>query len=274
MRKVYGLVGHPTVGLITPHLHQAAIRSKDLETEYRLFDVDPNDEEALANFCYETDLNYLAGFGVTHPHKKSVMDYLDYFDPLAKIVGAANTVLNERSQLIGHNTEAMGAMNALREATDIIGKKALVLGAGIAARAIAYGLREFQADVFVFNRTFEKVEQMTKEFKVEAIDYDKIPEEEFDIIVNATPVGSKLYPNETLLTSDQIHPSAVVMDLSIEPLSTRLIAEAQKAGAKTVTGERMLLHSTADQFRLFFNAEPPLEAMEQALYSALEQRGS
>jgi len=270
--KIFGLVGHPVAHSLSPAMHNAAIKHLKLDAEYRLFDIDPSDPENLANFCYETNLNQISGFSVTMPYKMNIMTYMDHYDPLARIVGSVNTVINEDNKLIGYNTDTMGAMQALREKTNLIGKKALVMGVGGAGRAIAYGLKEFRADVFVFDKDQERAEQVAKTFELETINYRMIPKEQFDIIINATPVGSMPNTDESMLNTYQIPAHAVVMDIITNPIETQLIKEAKKAGAKTITGERMLLHQAADQFKLFFNMEPPLEVMEKAMYEELRGR--
>jgi shikimate dehydrogenase len=272
MKKIFGIVGHPVTHSLSPAIHNAAIKHLKLDAEYRLFDIDPGDPENLANFCYETTLNNVYGFSVTMPYKLAIMAYMDEYDPLARIVGSVNTVVNDDNRLIGYNTDSMGCMQALKEKTDIIGQRALVMGAGGAGRAIAYGLKEFRADVFVFDRDPEKSEEMAKEFEIEAIGYRLIPEGQFDIIINATPVGTAPNAEESLLYSDQIPSHAVVMDVNTNPVETQLIKEAKKAGAQTVTGERMLLHQAVNQFKLFFNLEAPLEVMEKAMKEELRRR--
>lgn len=270
--KTYGIVGHPVRNSLSPAMHNAAIKHLGLDAEYRLFDIDPKDPEELANFCYETDLNNIGGFSVTMPYKLAIMTYMDHYDPIAKIANSVNTVVNKDSKLIGYNTDAMGAMQALREKTNLIGKKALVMGAGGTARAIVYSLKEFKAEVYVYNRTTEKAEEIAKVFEVETIDHAKIKSADFDVIINATPVG--MFPNttEALLHADKIPPHAVVMDVITNPLKTQFLKEAEKAGAQTISGERMLLHQAVDQFRLFFDQEPPVEVMEGALYAELKRR--
>ncbi len=272
MKKVYGTIGHPVKNSLSPIMHNAAIQHEGIEAEYKLFDINPEDPDELANFCYETDLNHIAGLSVTMPYKQVITAYMDEYDPIAKMVGAVNTVINEDSKLTGYNTDAMGAMTALREKTDIKAKKALVMGMGGAARAIAYSLKEFGADVYIFNRTTEKAEEFADEFDMEWIEFTQIQKAQFDLIINATPVGS--FPNTTksLLHADQISSHAVVMDIITNPLETQLLKEAKKAMAQTISGERMLLHQAALQFNLFFNKTPPVEVMEKALYEALDKR--
>ena len=270
--KIYGVVGHPVEHSLSPAMHNAAYKAARIDAEYRCFDIDPEKPEDLANFCYETDLNGIAGFSVTMPYKEQIIEYMDNVDVLAKELSSVNTVQNKKSELNGFNTDAPGAIKALREKTELKGKKALVLGAGGAARAIVYALKEFGARVFIFNRTADKAKELAKRFEVGAIALKDIKKIGFDIIVNSTPVG--MFPNtkESLLKADQIRKGAVVMDIITNPLQTQLLKEARKAGAETISGERMLLHQAADQFVIWFNRPAPFEAMEKALYEELGVR--
>ncbi|MFH1012415.1 MAG: shikimate dehydrogenase [Candidatus Peregrinibacteria bacterium] len=277
--KLYGIVGHPVMHSLSPVMHYAAFKAAGIEAEYRLFDMDPAHPEDLENFCYETEVNNISGFSVTMPYKQAIMAYMDRCDPLAKAVGSVNTVAIKKHEkfdshlLIGYNTDVTGAMKALNQKTRLPGKRALVLGAGGAARAIAYGLRECGADVHIFNRTMETAKALANEFNVEFIEYRHITKRaNFDVVVNTTPVGSEPATRESLLHADRIKEGAVVMDLVTNPMETQLLKEARKAGAETITGERMLLHQAAGQFAIWFGQTAPLEAMEKALYAQLQKQ--
>ncbi len=276
MKKIYGIVGHPVQHSLSPAMHRAAFVAAGIEAEYRIFDFPPEQTDALANFCYEVDLNGVSGFSVTIPFKQEIMAYLDEVDPLAKTIGAVNTVMIEPHPeyqapvLIGYNTDATGALKALNEKIKIPGKRALVLGAGGAARAMVYMLKEAGADVHIFNRSLDKAQALADTFDVNTIEYRLIKKESnFDLIINATTVGSAPGIAESLLHFDQIKNGSVVMDLVTSPLKTQLLKEAEKAGAQTLSGERMLLHQAADQFVIWFGKPAPLEAMEKALQAEL-----
>lgn len=270
--KIYGIVGHPVERSLSPAMHNAAYKALGIDAEYRRFDIDSKNPEDLANFCYETDVNGVAGFSVTMPYKEVIMDYVDNVEVLAKQISSVNTVKNENSHLNGYNTDAIGAIQALLEKTEIKDKSALVLGAGGAARAIIYVLREYGAKVAVFNRTPEKAETLAEAFGVKTIGFREIKKACFDIIVNCTPIGMTPQAGQSLLTADQIKKGSVVMDIITDPLETQLLKEAKKAGAIPVSGERMLLHQAAGQFELWFDRPAPFEAMEKALYEALAKR--
>ena len=273
MTKIYGLLGHPVEHSLSPVMHEAAYRAEGIDAHYRLFDVEPEAPEALANFCYETDLNAIGGFSVTMPYKERIIDYLDHIEVLAKEVSSVNTVKNEASNLNGYNTDATGAIKALKEKTAVAGKKALVLGAGGAARGIIYALREFGAKVSIFNRTPQKAEVLAEKFEVEMIEFRNIQAAGFDLIVNCTPIGMFPQIEQSLLTADHIKKGSTVMDIITHPLETQLLKEAKKAGALTISGERMLLHQAVSQFEIWFDQPAPFDAMEKALYEELAKRG-
>ncbi|MBU1682436.1 shikimate dehydrogenase [Patescibacteria group bacterium] len=272
MKKIYGIVGHPVTNSLSPVMHNAAFRKEGIDAEYRIFDIDPDDSDNLANFCYETDLNNIAGFSVTMPYKQEIMRYMDHYDPLAKIVGSVNTVANEDSKLVGYNTDSTGAVQALQEKIDLKSRKVLIMGAGGVARSISYGLKEFGADVYIFNRTAENAAKLAEDFELETIGYRQIPNGDFDVIINATPTGSLPNTEESLLHADQMDGVKLVMDVVTYPMETQLLKEAKKAGADVITGERMLLHQAAGQFEVWFGKSAPLGVMELALYKDLEGR--
>ena len=251
-------------------MHNAAFKAEGIDAEYKIFDIDPSDEENLANFCYETDMNNIAGFSVTMPYKQEIMKYMEEFDPLAKTIGSVNTVENVDSKLNGYNTDSTGAIQALQEKTDIKDSKILILGAGGAARAISYSLKEFGADVYLFNRTKEKAIELAEEFDLETIDFTQIADAGFDIIINTTPVGMTPNSNESLLHAKQMKGVRIVMDIITYPLETQLLKEAKKADAETITGARMLLHQACGQFEIWFDKTAPIEVMEKALYEKLK----
>lgn len=272
MKKIYGIVGHPVEHSLSPAMHNAAFKAEGIDAEYKIFDIDPSDEENLANFCYETDINNIAGFSVTMPYKLEIMKYMDEHDPIAKKVASINTVESVDSKLNGYNTDSIGAIQALQEKTDIKDNKILILGAGGAARAISYSLKEFGNEIYIFNRTKPKAQELAEEFDFETIDFTQIAEGNFDIIINTTPVGMMPKANESLLHADQMKGVKVVMDIITNPLETQLLKEAKKAGAETITGARMLLHQACGQFEIWFGKSAPIEVMEKALYQALRNK--
>lgn len=213
----------------------------------------------------------LKGCTVSMPHKQAVMQYLDKIDEVAKTIGAVNTVHNDNGVLTGYNSDWVGAITALKEVTDIAGKKAIVIGAGGAARAIVYGLVQNKASVTVFGRTAEKAESLANDFGVTfGGDIEALKSTaDYDIVINATPVGSvKTDSNESLADESFFRPDTVAMDVITVPAETKFLQFAKAKGAKQIFGYRMLIHQALFQFELFTSQKPPFEVMEKALLEA------
>ena len=269
IKKIYGIIGHPVNKSLIPAMHKAAIKHEKIDAEFKLFDIDPSDPENLANFCYETDLNNIAGFSVISPYKESIMAYMEDYDPLAKKIGYVDTVINEDSKLAGYNTNITGMIAALTEKTKISGKKILILGSENSARGIAYSLKEYGADIFIFDREIENSKNLAKEFDVNIIDYRMIPAEKFDIIINTTNIGEFPNINESLLNAKQMHKDLIIMDTIINPIETEFIKSGKEAGAITISGERSLLHQVAGQFEIWHGKKSPFDIIEKILYNEI-----
>jgi shikimate dehydrogenase len=216
----------------------------------------------------------LRGNTVSMPHKQAVMQYLDEIDLTAKEIGAVNTVSNENGKLTGYNSDWIGAMEALKDVTELEDKKVIVIGAGGAARAIVYGLIKNNAhDVTIYNRTADKANELAKRLDcwfggdLEAL--RKV--DKYDIVINATSVGSaKSGTNDSLVDESFFKPGTVAMDVVTVPAETTFLKYAKAKGVKTVPGYRMLRHQALFQFELFVGTKPPFEVMEKALLEALD----
>lgn len=213
----------------------------------------------------------LRGNTVSMPHKQDVMHYLDKVDPIAETIGAVNTVSNGDGVLTGYNSDWIGAMNALKEVTELSDKKVVVIGAGGAARAIVYGLMQNNAHPVIFNRDVEKAESLAANLGAEfGGDIEKLKAiDEYDIVINATSVGSaKGEINVCLVEKDFLKPGVVAMDVVTVPTETKFLQYAKENGAKTVPGYRMLIHQALFQIELFTGKKAPFEVMEKALLNA------
>lgn len=218
----------------------------------------------------------IRGLGVSMPFKLSVIPLLDRLDPVARRIGAVNTIVNEDGLLVGHNTDAWGAAHALSEALELAGKSVLVLGAGGAARAAVFAFCEAKMRVHLVNRTVEKARELARAaeregFTVTATGLGDLPAEAPDAIVNCTSATMDEYGAESLVPASLLSPRVVVMDIVYKPIQTRLLALAEQAGARTVHGGRMLLHQAGRQFELYTGEPAPLEAMDAALRQVIGQ---
>jgi len=209
----------------------------------------------------------IRAIGVTIPYKIAIVPYLDALDNHARRIGAVNTVMNEDGKLVGANTDGRGAMKALQEVTNIAGKKVILLGAGGAARAIAFAIRDEGSDLVIVNRTQEAAEDLARAVGCEYATLDKLEQElsSAHVVINATPVG--MVPNESksLVNKELLSSGLVVMDLISHPKETPLLKEAKAGGCQVVYGERMLLWQGVLKFHLYTGVEPPIEVMAKAI---------
>jgi len=246
-------------------MHQAAFEVEKIDATVEIINIKPDKIDELANFCYESDLNGMAGASISDPFQDIVMDFLDYYDPISKKIGLADTLKNEDFNLNAYNTRVTGIMQAIQEKITLPGKKVLILGAGRQAEMAAYGLKEFGADVYLWNRSKKKVDALASAMEINVINFRDIQGANFDLIINATPVGSGAFKGQSLLSPEQISENCVVVETILTPEVTQLLKNAKSAGAKTVAGDRILLHQSAGQFEIWFDKSAPIEAMEKAL---------
>ncbi len=208
-----------------------------------------------------------AGIGITVPYKESIIPFLDELEDDAQKVGAVNVVINRDGKLIGGNTDGQGAICALEEQMLLSGKKITLLGAGGAAKAIAYSLSELDCSVTIINRDQKKAQQLAHVTKADYARFEQLSEavKHADILINATTVG--MYPNisECLVDAPLILPSMTVMDIVSNPRETELVKRALARGARVVPAERMLLHQGVIKFKYFTGQEAPIEVMEKTL---------
>jgi shikimate dehydrogenase len=254
-------------------MHNAGYRALDLPFTYVPFQVEDL-EGALAGMRALG----IRGFGVSMPFKERIMPLLDELEPLAARIGAVNTVVNERGRLVGHNTDWFGAVRALGEALPLRGRSVLVLGAGGAAKAVAYGLCEAGVRLTLCNRSEGTGRRLAVELGARFVPWAERAGCEAEAVVNATSVGmtgsGEADTLATPLPDHALHPATVVMDLVYKPIETTLLARARERGARTVHGGRMLLFQAARQFELYTGHQAPLEEMERALEQAMaEQAG-
>jgi len=208
----------------------------------------------------------IRGFGVSMPYKQEIMPLLDEIAPLAARIGAVNTVVNEDGKLVGHNTDCIGAVRALEEVRPVANARTLVLGAGGAGRAVAFGLADAGAEVVIANRTRDKAESLAAEIGCRAAGIDEVARAgSYAIVVNATSLGMGEIGAESPIPDEALGPALVVMDIVYKPIQTALVHAATQRGARVQHGGRMLLHQAAAQFELYTGEKAPLGAMDAAL---------
>jgi shikimate dehydrogenase len=206
---------------------------------------------------------HFVGTAVSMPHKQEVMKYLDKIDPVAKEIGAVNTVLNRNGILTGYNSDWIGAMAALKEVCTIRNKKVALLGAGGAARAIAYGLKANKAVVTIYNRSEKKGKMLAKDF---GHAYGGRPNQakDYDILINATSVG--FLDEKSIISS--VKEGTIVMDVVFNRKETPLLKIARNC--RHVYGYKMLIYQAIFQIELWTGKSPSFKVMETALLNALK----
>jgi len=279
--KLIAIIGDPVEHSLSPAMHNAAFDALDLDYVYMALRVPSG---ALEGAIATARVLKMAGMNVTHPHKIKIQSLLDKLDKSAELVGAVNTVKNDRGKLIGYNTDGAGAVRALKsEAGELAGRRVLLLGAGGAARAIAFSLVKEGAKLNIANRTTSRAKELTAAIRksigtnVGLINLNRKELSETikntDIIINATTIGMHPNVNHTLLTADLMHKGLIVNDIVYEPLQTRLLTEAKKAGARTVTGLGMLIHQAALSFEIWTGRRAPIKVMTAAAKRELRRWG-
>ena len=277
--SVCAIIGDPVEHSLSPVIHNAAFKKLGLNLVYVAFTV--TSPELKTAILGAKSLG-LRGLNVTMPHKNAVMKYLDEVDSAAKPIGAVNTILNNQGKLIGYNTDGSGAMIALQENGVYPEEKKLVLlGAGGAAKAIAYQAAQDVEELVILNRTQEKAKKLAEALKslgakVKAGTLSsKVLEEELpttDILVNATSVGMHPDVDVSPVPSDLLHSELSVMDIIYKPLKTKFLKDAKSAGANVVSGIEMLLYQGVVAFEIWTNCLAPIEVMREAALNELKKQ--
>ena len=274
--KHIGLIGKPVAHSTSPIFQQAALDHCGVDARYELWETEAEELPAVVERMRRDDC---LGANVTIPHKERIIDLLDEIDPLARRIGAVNTVVNHGGRLSGHNTDILGFAQALRRdgEFDPHGCHAVVLGAGGVARAIAVALVDGGAASLTFTDIDqERAAGLARELTGQGQTVLRaVPPASAELaaaasvcrlLVNCTPIGLRhsRAEGDTPIPPEQVPPGALVFDVIASPPETRLLAEARRRGARTVSGMAMLVYQGAESFRLWTGLEPPLDIMRQA----------
>jgi len=279
--EVFAVIGDPIEHTLSPAMQNAAFEHLNLDFVFLAFRV-TSDE--LENAVRAVRALGIRGLNVTMPHKNSVTEFLDEADPAVKFLRAANTILNQRGRLRGFNTDGVGALKALKNnGVNLAGKKVLLLGAGGAAKAIAFSLAKEVDELCILNRDAAKARELASDlepFGKKIVGNELSPKQMqqelpgSDVLINATSVGMTPYASESLVEPDWLKPELAVMDIVYNPVETRLIRIARGAGAKVINGVEMLLYQGAASFEIWTGCKAPVDVMRMAVLNQITARGT
>jgi len=279
--KIFGVVADPVAHSLSPVVHNAALVAAGIDGVYMPFRV-PADQ--IEEFLGAAGRWPLAGLSVTIPHKESVLKQATRQDDLVRAIGAANTLVFGPDGIAAYNTDATAAIDSLEAAladqeaaaaaptagaaAGIGLKSALVLGAGGAARALAFGLKQRHVDVTLASRTVDRAKKIASDVGCKAVDWAARYRLPYDCVINATPVGMHPNVDETPFSKEHLRPYMTVFDTVYNPENTLLIKEARACGCRIVTGVDMFVRQAAIQFRLWHGVDASETVMRDALKRA------
>lgn len=271
MEKYFAVMGHPIAHSLSPQMHKAGFAAKGLNADYLRFDVQP---EHLQVAVQGLKVLGFMGWNVTLPHKETIIPFLDELTLDAERVGAVNTVKRVGDRLIGHNTDGGGFIRSVEtQLGSFRGKRAVILGAGGAARGISFALAGQGMKLEIHNRTPEKAQRLAEDLRASGAEanWGELPSElelgGLDLLVQTTSIGlhGERYP--VLLrgcTKDTL-----VVDIIFNPWQTPFLKAAQMSGCQTLNGLDMLLFQGSLAWEFWFEKEAPVNEMREALLSAL-----
>ncbi|MBX7058236.1 MAG: shikimate dehydrogenase [Leptospirales bacterium] len=276
--RLFGILGHPVAHSLSPLLHNTAFESKSINALYAAFNV----AEADASLKRALLKLNVSGLSITIPHKSWAFRFCDAADDLSQACEAANTWILREDEYHAYNTDGPGAIRALQTAIpELRGKRHLLLGYGGAAAAIAFALAQVSSPGAILisgrnrrkGRAFaQRVQAGTKRTVVEYVEAPELRAEDFDVVINTTPLGMEGKDQGMPLPSALLAPAHTVFDIVYTPMRTPLIAQAAERRCTVVYGYYMLLYQAALQFELFTGEAAPENLMERELLSALRRK--
>jgi shikimate dehydrogenase len=265
------IMGHPVAQSRSPMLHGYWLKTLGIEGAYERADVPP---EEFTAFFRDLPAHGFVGGNITKPHKEAAFRLVDRREGAAETIGAVNTVWFENGTLVGGNTDYLGYLAHADDRApgwDASGGLAVVLGAGGAARAVVYGLRERGLDIALINRTRPRAEELAKHFAphVRVYDFAELPHllRDAALLTNTSALGALGQP-PLEVDLGPLRETAVVYDINYVPLETALIKAAAARGLRTVDGLGMLLHQAVPAFAKWFGIVPKVTPELRALLEA------
>ncbi|MDP9268307.1 MAG: shikimate dehydrogenase [Acidobacteriota bacterium] len=274
--RVYGVVGDPVAHSLSPAMMNVAFRRENVNGVYLALHA-----KTLKDLLACVRDIPIHGLSVTMPYKEELMKHLDNTDPLTAKIGACNTVVrSQEGKLYGFNTDIAGVVRPLEQRFHLQGSKVLVVGAGGAARAAVWGLKERGSEVYIINRTASSGKKLAKQARAKYVGKKELKKLVFDCIVNATPVGmggakggAKSASKASPLSEKEIN-AKYVFEMVYNPAETRFTQLARKRGAIVIPGIEMFVQQGARQFEIWSGKPAPVADMQHTVLMALEQRAA
>lgn len=265
--KIYGVIADPVRHSISPVVHNRAFQARRLDAVYLPFLVSP---AHLRDFFSMADKLPLAGFSVTLPHKQKIIRYLDAVEPLARRIGAVNTVWRKSGKWRGTNTDAAGVTEPLSRLLRLPKSSVLIVGNGGAARSAACALSDAGAKIALVGRNADRVRALAKVCGAEPLLRDQLTARHFDAVVHATPLG--MFPHVKECFFNGTIPAEVVFDMVYNPLETELVKRARQQGKTVLPGVEMFIEQAVRQFEIWTGESAPKAVMTKAAAEALEPK--
>jgi 3-dehydroquinate dehydratase/shikimate dehydrogenase len=266
--RVYGVAGDPVAHSLSPAIMNAALRRENVNGVYLALHAKTLKD--LLTCVREIPIH---GLSITMPYKEAIIKYLDNTDSHTTKIGACNTVVRAQDgKLYGFNTDAAGVVRPLEQRLPLEQAKILVLGAGGAARAAVYGLKERGAEVYILNRSLGPAQKLARSARARILKRADLKKLAFDVIINATPVGMS-NTRESPLKEDEIK-ARFVFDMIYDPPETRLMKLAKTRGAEVIPGIEMFVHQAARQFEIWTGKPAPWDDMLRVVTLAVQERAA
>jgi len=266
--RIYGVAGDPIEHSLSPIIMNTALRRENVNGVYLALHA-----KTLKDLIHCTREIPLHGLSITMPYKQATLPYLDNTDAHSAKIGACNTVVRgQEGKLYGFNTDIAGVIRPLEQRLTIENAKVLVLGAGGAARAAVFGLKERGAEVWILNRTSAKGQKLARQAKARTIKRADLRKIAFDVIINATPVG--MGNTRDCPLKDQEIQARVVFDMVYDPVQTHLLQVARAKGIAVIPGVEMFVQQAARQFEIWTGKPAPAGDMLRAVTIALQERAA
>jgi 3-dehydroquinate dehydratase / shikimate dehydrogenase len=266
---VYGVAGDPVAHSLSPAMLNTAFRRENVNAVYLALHAKTMDD--LMKCVRDIPIH---GFSVTMPYKEEIVKHLDKSDPLTAKIGACNTVVcGHEGKLFGFNTDVAGVVRPLEMRMRLAGARILVLGAGGAARAAVFGLKECGAEVYILNRTPGPAQTLAKQARAKVVNRTMLKKMEFDVIINATPIGME-GNRDPLLISEQEFRTRYFFEMVYTPAETKMVKLARSKGIHVILGIEMFVQQGARQFEIWSGKPAPAVEMQRVVEFALTQRAA